>query len=141
MTTKIKDPVASIIKELMLTLVTGVEPVYINHHPDTPAELSCLYDTDGILEGRSHRSGLHQEKFGLQLKVRNPNFNKGFTRIHEYRDALLEQVERSSVTLGANTYTVQCVTATSPIQRLGREQPEDVNWLWTANFLVSLTLN
>jgi len=114
-------------------------PLYYHYLPDKPDDAIVIYDTAGILEGRTHTDGFTQEKYGLTVTIRA---NAPVGQITKFRQLLLlwdTQVLRRAVILGANHYNVQAITRKSETYT-GKELPTTERTLANSNVIASIDM-
>lgn len=106
--------------------IGAVWPIYVSHlpdGPDVPYDAICVYDTEGLKDGRNMEGGeviIHE---GIQIRVRSCRYPDGMTKakqIAAYVDALF----REALTVDATDYRVQSITRTTPVLALGTD-PQD----------------
>lgn len=117
---------------------TGTEwPTFINTNPVPNVQCLTTLDTAGFSRGKTHVDSESRLQYGVQLLARSPSPTLPFRKLNELL-GFLDQVTNEIVALEGSTYNVFAVTATSPILRIGREQPEDVLTVCSLNLIVSL---
>lgn len=122
-----------------------VWPVYFGFMPDPPDSALCVYDTSGVLEGRTMSDSEPQEQYGFQIKFRcaEDQINQVATNARWMTYAfgqLLRQlvfVPGDGQRFGAD-YLVQAITRRSTLLSLGRESPTTRRRLFTMNFTASI---
>lgn len=136
---------ADIVRKLLIDKSLGatpaegaVWPVYATREPDSPDSTITVYDTAGRLDGRVMVSGQVQEHPGIQIRVRDADSAAGFKKAKAVATALSEDVLRTMVTIGANTYEVQAISRTSGVFALGKETLTSKRNVFTINATVSL---
>ena len=112
-------------------------PVYASHHPDTPDDSICLFDTEGRLQGRTQVDGEMHIHHGLQIRVRSLDYS-GYAKAQQLAHALDTEVLRLAVVVDSHSYLVHCLTRTTDVLPLGFEQGSRRR-LWTVNFLVAIS--
>lgn len=115
-------------------------PLYLGFVPDKvgiPDEIAAIFDTEGVKDGRlmSGKNILHH---GVQILTRSLARRVGYEKLAAV-EALIEQLSRTSVMVGSNTYMVVNVSQTSPILSLGHEEGDKRRSLYTINALCTIT--
>ena len=125
-----------IVRKLLIDNAFGVEPVngavwpiYFSSLPDGEAsspkvadEAICVYDTDGLKDGRIMASGEVVVHEGFQVKVRAKSggyqaAQKKLKQIAQFLDTVL----RVAITLDTTDYIIQNITRLSPASWAGKE--------------------
>lgn len=135
-----------ILQQLLIDLLLGTVatdnlawPVFYSVMPNAPDNAISVHDTTGRMQGRDHNSGEMTEKYGFQVRVRCGSRSTGDTKAQAIGYALDTGVNRTSVTVGSDTYLVQSITRTTPVLSIGLEQGSR-NRLWTLNAVASITI-
>lgn len=128
MTATLNHSPADIIRELLIDLSMGTDPVPINTWPvyegtlpDTPDNAICVYNTEGRQFGKSQIDGEVFEHYGIQVLVRSMVETTGFVKAQAVKDAFNKSVKRTSVTIGSSIYLVHGVHTQGNVRRAGRE--------------------
>lgn len=136
---------ADVIRHLLVNLGGGVLPsaggswpIYVDSEPDTPDSVITLYDTAGIIQGRTHIDGEIQEKHGILVRVRAASHTTGYTKARAIAVLMDETAKRDIVTIGGTNYFVNAITRTTDVIRLGKNKPTSNRNLFTINAIVSL---
>lgn len=154
----LNDDSAAIIRKLLVNLtvatnpdVGGSWPAYYSHLPNTPDNAICVYETGGIVEGRTHTDGQTQEQYGFQVMVRSlggtpAEVDLGRAQLKAISDAL-DAVRRATVYLPLTNspgmfskYLVHAVTRKSSLLSLGRESPTTTRRRYSGNWITSISL-
>lgn len=118
--------------------VGTIWPIFVAHMPDKPNDCGTIYDTPGILEGRIYDSGKYVKQFGLQIRFRATDHNRGWEKAYATA-AFLSTILNVSVVVGhSNTYQINTITQSSTILPLGVEKGEGRRMLFTLNCLVRM---
>jgi hypothetical protein len=132
-----------IINELALATDPGdgaAWPMYVSSMPDgsdVENDCGCCYDTTGVKQFRL-MNGIHQEKFGIQLRIRSVAYTDGFAKAESIATSL-DAVNRASVVYEGETYTLVSVNRQGPVTPLGVEREgTERRDLFTVNFLVKM---
>lgn len=142
-------PPQRILQQLMINLGLaaapgGTWPCYVGNMPDTPDNCVATHDVAGKLEAKLMHGAIVQ-KYGVQVKVRSSGPVDGYVKVNAIEVALAAvhnaqvNVEDESGTSSSN-YQVNAISQTSPILKLGPEQPQTRRYLWTWNGTLSLLL-
>ncbi|KKN23035.1 hypothetical protein LCGC14_0909060 [marine sediment metagenome] len=141
---------ADILRNLIIDLGDGSTPsddsawpVYVGQEPNSPDSLITCYDTAGEIQGKTHIDGEVQERYGVQIRVRDASFPNGQKKAREIAVALdvvaLNAVVVSDVVgTGDDTYLVYAVTRRSGPLSLGKATPTSKMNLFTINVVVAL---
>ena len=113
-------------------------PIYTAHMPDDPDEAVCLYDTQGVRDGRNQRSGASIHHPGWQVRVRGGSHTEACTKANAIA-AGLDAMLRTAVVVGVDSYTIQAVKQTSTVMALGQEPDGKRRSLFTINGTVTFT--
>lgn len=114
-------------------------PAYINNNSHDVDDLIVVYDTQGRDSGKNQPSSELQEHHGLQFRIRASASQDAFSKANAIQQTL-DGLTNESVTISTDTYTVYSIN-TSPIIRIGKEQPEDRLYLYTLNVTAAIRLN
>ena len=116
-------------------------PLYMESMPDgegSKDDAGAVYDTQGIKDGRSLRTGEVFEHFGVQLRIRSRDKQRGFRKIQEIAVAL-DAVKRDTVSTATETYVIQNVSR-GQIASLGAERDSSKRrYIHTVNFLLTVS--
>lgn len=127
-----------LLNEALIEGPTGTTwPGFVNNADERKSDMVVVLDTAGRIQGKTHASGETQEHYGIQLQVASESQADGYSKISEIF-AEVDALARASVTISGSTFIVDAITPTSTIIRIGKEQPEDYLYLFTANFVVSI---
>lgn len=140
-------PPSDVIQQLLIdlaqaSLVGDAEawPVYALQMPDTPEDCVCVYDTEGVLDGTVMNDGTECEHYGIQIRVRSEGAVDGYVKATQIKRALDRGVNRNTVTLDVDDYTVHAVKRTSGVLPIGMD-PGSRRRNWTINAIVALTMD
>lgn len=145
---------ADVIRNLIIDLGDGTAhgsgstpvgdwPVYVGQEPNSPDSLITCYDTAGETQGKTQIDGQVQERYGVQIRVRDANFHDGQKKAREIAVAL-DPVTLTSVEVGedagtgGDTYLVMNVTRRSGPLSLGKNVTTSKLNLFTINVVVAL---
>lgn len=117
----------------------GAWPSWVNHSGSINQPHVLVHGTTGRTFGKLQVAKRTLQAYGIQIQVRAAQA-VSFRKCNDILIAL-DSVRRSSVVLDASTYIVHALVPTSPIIRVGREQPEDFLFIYSLNLLASLTLD
>lgn len=136
--------VADIIRRMLVTLgqgtlpsANGSWPIYAHNLPDTPDNAVVVYDTAGLLDGRSGADSVMEEHYGIEIMVRSSGVT-GYTKADAIAVAM-DTVQNVSVTVDTTSYVVHAITRKSGVLKAGTETPTSKRYLFTVNAVVALT--
>ena len=118
----------------------AVWPCYVGFMPDgdfVPDDSVCIYDTAGVKDGRL-MVGPTIQHYGIQLRIRSTEYQEGWTRADAISSGL-DAVVNYDLDYNGETYHIYNVSRTTPIVPLGMEEETKRRWLFTANFLVTVS--
>lgn len=113
-------------------------PTYVEHHPDVPDQLVCVYNTQGTLEDPTFE-GDYGDKEGIQIKIRSTNRVAALDRA---RTIVLttDDLVRELIVVAGYTYMIHVLHRTSGPFVLGPEQGgERKRYIYTINYLATIT--
>lgn len=122
----------------------GEWPAYVAFFPPDSVRTVSLYDTEGILHMRSHRTMKRPEHFGFQLLVRCDDYLHLFAKVRAIADAFDNAYNTTFVMLHEEvTYdvSIHTITRTSPPIPLGVEETSKRTHQVTLNGLVLLQID
>lgn len=120
------------------TAPLGDWPIYWKAEPDSPDNVISVYDTEPVVDGRTHVDGEMQLHDGIQVRIRCDDEIDGFNKANELYDAMARQVRRNTVSILGSTYLVQAITHKGGVLSLGTQAPVTRLHLFSFNSLVSL---
>ena len=82
----------------------------------------CLYDTSGQIFAQSMHDGEVLQHYGIQVRVRAPNYPQGYEKARSLINYLVT-LDQESIIEDDLTYTASGVTITSSILSLGQGGP------------------
>ncbi len=141
---------ADVVRNLIMDLGDGTAPsagedwpVYVGQEPDRPDSVITCYDTAGEMQGKTMIDGEVQERYGVQIKVRDADFHDGQKKAREIAVALdpvtLRSVEvGTDAGTGGDTYLVMEMTRRSGPLSLGKDVTTSKMNLFTINFVVAM---
>lgn len=112
---------------------------FVNNDPGDTLPYIVTSDVIGDLQGREHVTGVTTEFFGIQLRIRGGQQESYVHMKHIQRT--LEGVSRELFTLELKQYIIHAITLTSPVVRVGKEQPGDNRFIYSLNCKASITNN
>lgn len=138
-----KSP-AEIIRALLIDREVADESLtadwaaFVGFFPNDPNYAICIFDTDGMKDGRLMRTGEVIEHPGIQIQVRGKSYGTTFTKANDISMQLDAQTNRTLI-IGEDAYTVVNVSRTSPILHIGREtQGNRDRHLFSINALITI---
>lgn len=139
-------PLSQIIQRYLITRSLGTAPedqgswpVFFSNRSKSPNDCITIYDTEGITSGRKMKGGEVQEHLGIQVMVRSEDLAEGYRKCHAIILDFDQQVSRTLVPMGSDTYRIQSISRTSAVISAGREKGTGCR-LHSANAVVSLRL-
>jgi len=114
-------------------------PVYVNNNQPTNTANITVLDTTGFVRGKTHVDGEAQEHYGIQFLIRHPSQQEGYQKANK----LLTETNaywRKIVFIEDIQYIIDAITSSSPIIRVGKEQPEEVLFVYSLNVIASIRL-
>lgn len=115
-------------------------PGYVGFLPDkedVPDDAASLHDTEGTKDGRLMR-GTNILHPGITVLVRARDYDEGWTKAQAIASALEEATGDTEV-VGATTYTLRNVSQQGPVIALGLEEGTRRRFLFSINFLATLS--
>jgi len=130
-----------LVGEMLLQTPSGSAtwPVYLQSLPDgndIEDDACCLFDIVGSKDGRL-MIGTFLQHFGVQLKVRSKEYQDGWNKINAIAEDL-DFISNEDVEYDGNTYRLHNVSR-NVITPLGTEEGMKRRWLFTINFLVTIS--
>ena len=116
----------------------GAWPIYATSEPDEPDSVITIYNTQGILDGRSMPTGEVFEHLGFQVRVRAITSNAGWTKANEIARQMAEVVYRNWVIVDSAMYNVYAITRKSGVLEVP-EFPTSERKAFTINCIVALS--
>jgi hypothetical protein len=122
---------------------TTVWPLFVNYSPDddtqglVPDDIGVVYDTPGRKDGRL-MEGPYVFHPGISIRIRSTDQTDGWDKIIEASKAL-ELLTNKEVLVRSGCYTIKNISATGPALFLGLEEGTKRRFLFTQNFLVTIT--
>ncbi len=110
-------------------------PLFRDSLPANPNNAMCLFDTEGVPDGREMRGGRTVEHPGISLHVRSissPDGQKKALAIYPKWDAILREVG----IIEGKSYLIQAITRTTPVLSLGQEEG-GFRYLFTVNGIIT----
>lgn len=111
-------------------------PIYQSLMPDQPDNAICVYDTVGRKLARL-AIGSSEMYHGAQVKVRGVSETVAYAKANAIAQAF-DNVLRTTVVIGSNSYLVHSVDLANPIISLGNEVSSKRR-LYTINVLTTIT--
>jgi len=109
--------------------------LYIGHMPDVKRNVGCVYDTVGILDGRSMRDGRVVEHSGIQLRTRSFNYADAFSKATELRD-VMNAILNVTVSVDSNQFLICAASERTPVTYIGLDEERRFNF--TVNYTVTI---
>lgn len=138
-------PPADIIRWLMIDLGLGTNPslgsswpIYYSSEPDTPDEVITVYNTTGIIDGRSSIDGEIWEHYGFQVRVRSTKNRLARVKIDSIARSLSETAYNSLVTIDGNSYIVAAINRKGSVIDIGKETPTSERSVFTLNAISAI---
>jgi len=127
------------LSEMTVPTENDTWPLYSPTLPDgNGVKTNCgvMFDTTGIGDARSLRTGKINEHPGIQLIIRTNDYQTGWNKIQDIA-LLLDAITNSTVTLGTVTYQLTNCSRTSPVVYLGLEPGTKRRMKFSVNYLLS----
>jgi hypothetical protein len=118
---------------------SGLWPIFINNNQKTNTRNISVLDTAGFVRGKTHVDSESQEHYGIQFLIRGANQLESFRKTNEILNTL-NLFLRKLVNLSGEVYSIQAVTPSGTIIRVGKEQPEEVLFVFSLNAVTSIRL-
>lgn len=141
---QLTDIPCKIIRQLIIDLGEGTDPddsdtwpAFASKMPDNPHNAILVRDTEPIPQGRV-AYGQDQMHRAMQVTVRGTTEVTAYEKCESIRSQL-ESVNRSNVTVGANTYFIDAIFRRSGPLPIGPEPPEGRRELVTLNISCPIT--
>ncbi len=99
----------------------GSWPISASQERNKPDAVITVFDTASRLDGRTMPDGVMQEHYGIQVKVRDSDFQQAYTKASEIQDILDSTFNYTGVTVDSSAYVLEAVTRTGGILSLGKE--------------------
>jgi hypothetical protein len=151
MTPEAEIPAADILRLVLVDADLGEStgsswPIYVSFLPgDAPDDSIVVYDTAGVLDGRSMRTGDKFTHPGVQALIRSAKYGNGFHKARRIAGAM-DRVKRARVVISsgafAGTYTVDNISRTGDVLPVGVEEEGDRRrHRFTVNAILTVTKN
>lgn len=118
----------------------GIWPVYKAGEPPSPDSVVTIYSTQGRVDARV-QFGQIAERYGIQVRVRSPDFYTGRSYLEGLKVNLSTNLYRYIVSLGSGTSTNQYLIYDcnnfGPIVELGKEASHSRRNIFTMNCMIS----
>ena len=115
-------------------------PLYHSHLPDgknVADNAAGIFDRAPILDGRLMTGGEVIQHYGIHIKIRNKDYETGWLKGKAILDNF-DDVAKTTVTVGSNTYTVWAISAKSGVVYEGVEQGTKRRYLFRTNWTVTI---
>lgn len=116
----------------------GDWPAFASNEPSTPDDCLTVFDTTPRNDARLMPTGETAQHYGITIKVRSVDHPTGQLKAGVLRVALDQRVYMESVTLGSNTFLVECFTGTQVLY-LGKFTPNSKHSIFNINCMVVLS--
>lgn len=113
-------------------------PIHYASEPPTPDAVITVFDTEGVVRGRTMGDGEQQEKHGVQVRVRAGTHKIGFSKINTLCVALDQDVYQDFVNIEGSQYLIHCVSDRTAINHLGKDTQTNKLDVFTVNALVTV---
>jgi hypothetical protein len=118
---------------------SDIWPIFVNNNQKSNTENITVYDTTGIVRGKTHVDSEVQEHYGLQFLIRHPDPPVCYQKANELM-VQINTIWRKIVILENLHYSIDAITTSGPILRVGKEQPEEVLFVYSLNAIASIRL-
>jgi Bacteriophage minor capsid protein len=132
----LKDSPAAVVAQLLNDL--GYGSVYVDGEPSEPDAVVTVYNTSGVLDGRTMVDGEVQEHHGLQIRVRDVDDATAHAKVDDVAIALDQRVYANVVEVGSDQYIVYCLNRKSSVTHLGTDKPTSRRTAYTVNYTAAL---
>jgi len=130
---------ADIVRNLIVDLghgtlpaASGSWPIFVDVEPDTPDDVITVFDTAGILQGRTQIGGEIQERYGFQVRIRGALGTATYVKANAILIGL-DECYQDTVTISSDTYLVHSTSRTSGLLSLGRDGGNSRRIVYTFN--------
>lgn len=144
-TGRLDDGAATIATTLLIDLGIGTSataseawPVFISSEPEKPDNCITVLDTPGEDQGRYMMGGKRVERKGFQFVVRAKDYETGWLKAHALAVLLDEEIQNTTVTIGATDYNIAAFKRTSQVLHVGRDKPASGREIFTINATASI---
>jgi len=114
----------------------GLWTIYVDNMPTERDQAICIYNTDGVKQGRGMRSQQTWERPGIQVRVRGLDKSTPRAKMESLR-AFFDTLAKETIIVGGNAYTLWCISRVGGILYMGQEETK-LRENYTSNFLLSL---
>jgi len=114
-------------------------PLFVSYLPEgdtVPVDCGAIYDTAGILDGRTGQGEVIQH-YGFMIHIRSSVYDVGWKKAEEIADDLSE-CSNNLITVDSTEYLICNVTRTSPVTYLGLDKDTERVFLFSVNFITTL---
>lgn len=91
----------------------GDWPTFYSSLPDDENEAICVYDAEGLADGRIQRTGETILHFGVQVRVRAKTHTEAWKKVHALLP-VLDGTFRALVTVEETIYRIQAIHIIAP---------------------------
>ncbi len=128
---------SALIASIKFTLpsTNGAWPLYVTTEPEKPNQCATLFDTTPVIDGVVQQTGEIMQHYGLQLRIRDPDYSTGWAKANDIRD-LLPLLKQLTVVISGTSYFLEAAVVTSGVIPLGMDDKR--RELFTLNFLVTV---
>jgi len=134
---------ANYLTGLALMTVPSVEgswPLYISHMPDQPDLAGAIYNTTPIKDGRAMQGGGIIQHYGVQIIIRSKDEETGWDKCN-ILTGQLSSIHNAETILNGDTYTIHNISIMGGVNSLGMEPGTKRRYVFTMNFLTSISKN
>jgi hypothetical protein len=107
-------------------------PIVANQEPPTPDDVITVRTTTGFDDGRIMVDGEDLHHYGIQIRVRSGDEQRGYEKANAIHEALAKSVTRATVNVNGNQYFIQCYSHIGQVLPLGKEL-QTTRFLHTVN--------
>jgi hypothetical protein len=144
MSNSLRHSPADIVRQVLIDVGLGTDPdlvplqawpVYVGSEPTMPDDCITVYNTAGVVDGRSMPDGEILEHRGWQVRVRALDNPTGYQKMDDIRTYMSEVAVQVVTTIASIRYLVFCFAKFGDILDLGKDVPTSKRSLFTLNGL------
>ncbi len=139
---------AQIIRQLLIDLRLGTDPddeddwpIYATSEPDdpgTPDEVITVYNTVGVIDGRSMPTGEIFEHLGINIRIRSSRNTLASVKAYGIDNVLAETAYNNIVSLDGANYQVCSINRRGGVIDVGKEAPASERNVFSINAITAI---